>query len=143
MALLALRDTVTAVRAELQLFSRDLAQAGPETVLSRAAGLVARCRGAVAALRAAEPVFQPGRVRETGIRRAAGAFAEQLRTLETALEEHCDTGLRPIGEGARADTLKAWGPHRAGRIERALLAYTRAANTFARAAGIRLAPRIR
>lgn len=136
--LIALKDSVSGVRLDLIAFQRDLPLAGPETVVRRATVLNRRCEGLIAAVRAFGPV-----VRSAGgsAREAADEFGETLERIRRGLGEECVRGLAPDGAGSRADTLRAWGPHRVAQIERLLAEYERNSRAFAHAVGVRLEPR--
>ncbi len=134
-----LRDSLKAVLAAGWEFGRDLDHAGGETVLARAAAMRARCRAAAAALRDGEGRVDvaafPRRVRERATR-----WRDAMGTLRKELLADCDTGLQWTGAGNAADSTRAWGPYRSGRVERSISAYEAAARTFAEGAGLRIEP---
>lgn len=136
-SLLALRDSVRGVQLALNAFQRDLPLVGPETVVGRAAELKRRCRTLADAAHAFASELQsaPPRARD-----AAETLSDVLERLRRGLTEHCVRGLSPEGAGSRADTLRAWGPHRVARIDRLLTEYERAARPYARAIGVSLEP---
>ncbi len=130
--LAALRDSLAQTRIELSAFQRDLPLAGPETVVERAAALHRRCEAVVEAARSVGLALGAARA---GPRDATDELAEALDGLGRGLSEQCVRGLSPTGGGSRADTLRAWGPHRVAQIERLLTEYDRAARRFGRAVG--------
>jgi len=137
-----LRDTAMAVRGQLAVFGRDLGQAGAETVVSRAAALTARCEAASETLRAVEPTVRPGAGWPSSARAASAELIGAMRALRETLRTECQLGLGPEGPGVRADSLRAWGPYRAGVLQRATAEFDSALGRVARALGIRLEPRI-
>jgi hypothetical protein len=141
-ALIMLRDTLAGVQAQVQIFRRDLSQAGPETVVSRATRLRNRCVTAMETLQGAEPVFRSARAPNERVRAQSRELVSQMRTLRRALGEHCERTMTAEGPGVWADTLRAWGPYRTARIEHGLAAYYEAAGYFARAADFKVEPRL-
>ena len=139
--LLTLRDSVERVRAELARFQRDLQMAGAQTVVSRARHLRSACEGLRRALTDGAPALTVPASADGGLVSASRSLQSQLRETSRTLARECEVGLGPEGSGARADSLKAWGPHRTSQLQQSLSAYDRAAAGFARAAGIDLKPR--
>jgi hypothetical protein len=140
-ALRAVRDSAERVRAGIARFRRDLEMAGPETVVGRAQRLTQACAGMRAAFAETTPAFRAPSNASAALTRASQQLLAQMRETDDVLERECESGLRPDGSGAWADSLKAWGPHRTSRIERSLTAIDATAAGFARAAGIDLKPR--
>jgi hypothetical protein len=130
-----LRDSVSAVRAALGQFQRDLGVAGGATVLSRATHLAGRCRGLRTVTESAGRVLTPRASWTPALRERHRELEARRRELSAALVEHCEQGLGPTGPGERADTIKAWAPHRTSRLSRALTAFERAITRFAQALG--------
>jgi hypothetical protein len=85
-------------------------------------------------------MFRPSHV-PVAARDAARTMVQQTSELHSALRIHCTEGLAPTGAGARADSLKAWGPYHTSQLERQLLAYGNASAALAKAMGFRLEPR--
>jgi hypothetical protein len=133
----SLRDSVALVGTAVWEFRRDLRSAGTETVLTRVAHLHARCQAAAVSLKPAEKRIASG---TSSLRRATGAFLAAIRALRTSLEQDCLVGLRERGPGEWADTLRAWGPYRGSRIERAIRLYDAESARFAAANGFQLEP---
>jgi hypothetical protein len=136
--LLALRDSADMVRSALDQFRRDLQPAGDRTVISRAARLNERCTALVGLLRDARPIFRAYRAPNEAGREANRAILTQTGELETALSAHCLVGLAEQGPGARADSLKAWGPYHSSRLRQALAAFHARTLSTAEALGIEL-----
>jgi hypothetical protein len=139
--LLALRDTLTAVQAALSDFRQDLQRAGRETVLSRSAELGRRCRSAAAEVPAAVERLRPA-MKVSATRRVAQSLIGTMGQLGAALRRECEQGLRADGPGTWAESLRAWGPYRVNRIDRAIGAFEAAAGKFATAAGFKLEPKL-
>ena len=129
--LFALRDTVDQVSARSVEFRRDLRTVGEGTVLARSGRLTASCQAARDALRDAQPTL-------AGLPVDARYHAERdsllitMRGLSRSLDAECLRGLGPEGPGQRADTLRAWGPHRTSNFGQAITAYHGAAARLAR-----------
>jgi len=124
------RDSLRSVLSASWEFNRDLKQAGPETVLARAAVVRARCRAVAPVVRRAE-VGVASRTNARQLAELRGA----LQRVRVALQE-CEAAFTNSGPGSRADTLRQWGPFRGHRVERVISDYERAARTFAEALGI-------
>jgi hypothetical protein len=139
--LIALRDSLTGVQAALGDFRRDLPRVSPETVVSRSAMLQPHCRMAVkmipGAIAGVRSIATPPAVRES-----ATGLLSALRELDATLRRECDQGLRPSGAGVWADSLRAWGPYRGTRVDRAIGSFEGAAGKFASAMGFKLEPRL-
>jgi hypothetical protein len=137
--LVALRDTIRPVSAELVAFRRDIASAGPETVVHKARRLNGACTVARAALVNAVPWFA-----RSDVPRPAGAAADSLqaalRALVAALDEHCLTGLAASSADGQADSLRAWGPYRTGQLRLAIDRLHGSMSRFADASRFRLPP---
>ena len=129
-------DSLRVVLSANWEFNRDLKQAGPETVLARAAALRARCHAAGVVVRRAESgIIDRGRGRVPLAR-----VRQALKRVEVALGEECELAFGERGAGDRADTLRAWGPYRGQRLEKVIADYEEAAREFAEANGIKLDP---
>ena len=139
--LVALRDTLTGVQAALSDLRRDLPSAAGETVLARVAEVRMRCRGVAQEIPRAGRVLRPATRGKKG-RREAEQLLSSIREMETAIHRECQQGLRRDGPGDWADSLRAWIPYRATRIDRAIRAYEGAAGRFAAAMGFKLEPRM-
>ena len=140
--LLDLRDSTSAVRGQVAVFRRDLSQAGAETVVGRATSLHTRCANATGALQRAEVQVRPGPGWPSGARAASAELITAMQALRNVLRTECDVGLAPEGPGARADSLRAWGPYRTGMLQRGISDLDHAVGRFARATSIYLEPRI-
>ncbi|MBE0591582.1 MAG: hypothetical protein IH616_04195 [Gemmatimonadales bacterium] len=140
--LLALRDSVDRVRAELTRFQRDLQLAGAQTVVARARRVSSACEGLHRAMTESAPALQVSASANQGLARASQSLQSQMRETSRALTRECKSGLGPEGPGSWADSLKAWGPHRTSQLEQSLNAYERVVAGFTRAAGIELKPRL-
>lgn len=138
--LLTLRDSVNLVSARSAEFRRDLRTVGGETVLSRSQRLVAACQGAQRALHDTRPTLA-GLPTNADTRPLRDSLFVAMRNLSRSLDVECLRGLAPEGPGARADTLRAWGPHRTATLEQVTTAYHGAAARLARALGIDLSHR--
>lgn len=132
--LIGLRDTVGSVSARANEFRRDLRTVGETTVLSRAARLDAACRATRSALADARPTLAAARLtsQQAGAR---DSLIAAMATLTASLERDCERGLGPAGPGARADTLRAWGPYRTAALSQWVSGYHSAAARFARRIG--------
>lgn len=135
--LLALRDTVDLVSARGAELRRDLRMAGGETVLSRSQRLVAACQLAHRALRDTRPTLDSLPINAEA-RPLRDGLLVAMRDLSRSLDVECLRGLAPEGPGARADTLRAWAPHRTATLEQVVTAYHGASARLARALGIDL-----
>jgi hypothetical protein len=126
------RDSLQSVLAASWEFNRDLMQAGPETVLARAAVVRARCGVATPVVRRAE-----AGVTSTGTTtRQLAELRGALQRVRVALRE-CGAAFADTGPGSRADTLRQWGPFRGQRIESVISNYEKAARAFAEALWIK------
>jgi hypothetical protein len=139
--LIALRDTLTSVQAALSEFRQDLPQIGKETVLARSSEIGRRCRAAEAQVSTATERLRPA-AKEARHRTDAESLLRMMGELRTVLRRECQQGLRANGPGIWADTVRAWGPYRADRIDRSIRAYEAAAAKFAAAWGVELEPRL-
>lgn len=139
--LLALRDSVDRVGAELTRFQRDLQLAGEQTVVSRARRLGVACAGLRRAMADGASVLSGFAAANAPLAGASRDLQSQMRATSRTLEQECEVGLAPEGPGVWADSLKAWGPHRTSLLQQSLGAYERSVASFARAAGIDLTPR--
>jgi hypothetical protein len=135
--LIALRDTVGRVAARANDFRRDLKTAGETTVLARAARLEEACRDARGALTAARPQFAAARLTPQQAS-ARDTLVTVIGQLVAGLQRDCERGLGTTGPGSRADSLRAWGPHRTGSLAQAVTAYQGASARFARRIGVDL-----
>jgi len=140
--LLTLRDSVAQVRAEMSRFRRDLQLAGAQTVVGRARSLGASCTGLRRALTAAAPTLRAPASASPGLRSVSRDLLAQIQATGRVLQQECERGLAPEGPGAHADSLKAWGPHRTGKLEQDLNELDGAIAAFARVANIELKPRL-
>lgn len=138
--LFSVREAVDRVSAHSNEFRRDLRTVGELTVLARAKRLEAACRDARAVLTDARPRLASARLapRQVGAR---DSLATAIGTLAMSLQRECERGLGPEGPGSRADTLRAWGPHRTSILSQAISRYHGAAGRFARRLGIDLSKR--
>jgi hypothetical protein len=129
--LIGLRDTVDRIAARTTEFRRDLRTIGDMTVLARAARLEEACRDARAALTAARPQLAAARL-GSGQAGARDTLVTAIGNLVSSLQRECERGLGTTGPGSRADSLRAWGPHRTATLTQAMTAYHGAAARFAR-----------
>lgn len=139
--LVALRDTVNTVSARAHEFRRDLPSAGDVTVLTKASRLAGACTAARAALHDALPAVNraPPTARVTPAR---DSLRVAVGRLSAGLDQQCVEGLGPQGPGVRADTLRAWGRYRTGRLQHLIALYHSAAARFGAALGFKLPPRV-
>lgn len=140
--LLALRDSVDRVSAELTRFQRDLQLAGEQTVVSRARRLSDACKGLHRAMAEGAPVLAASAAPNADLAGASRDLQSQMRETTRTLQRECEVGLAPEGPGAWADSLKAWGPHRTSLLHQTLNAYERMAAGFASQAGVELKPKL-
>ena len=127
------------MQAALTEFRQDLSQAGKETVLSRAARLRLQCENVDVGLpHVIESIRPAGTDRRH--RSSTQSLLLALTSLHSTLRMQCEQGLRAKGLGDWADSVRAWGPSRADRIDRAVRAYEAAAGRFATTMGFRLEP---
>lgn len=138
--LVGLRDAVGRVSARANEFRRELRTVGEATVIARAGRLDAVCRETRAALTEARPRLTGARLapHQTGAR---DSLVTAIGVLTASLQRECERGLGPSGPGSRADTLRAWGPHRTAQLAQAVSAYHGAAARFARRLGVDLTKR--
>lgn len=135
--LTALRDTVDEVSVRSAEFRRDLRTVGAETVLARSQRLVTSCGSARAALQNARPALTRLPL-EDELRPLRDSLQIAMRDLAGSLQTECLQGLGPEGPGQRADTLRAWGPHRTSNLSQSITLYHGAAARLARRLGIDL-----
>ena len=140
-ALLAVRDSVARVRNEIARFRRDLSMVGSQTVVGRSRRLTSACQGLQAALSQARPNLRARPGAPAQVRRASEAMLDEMRAMSATLDTECRTGLRPEGPGEWPDSLKSWGPHRTNNMEQRIVAYERAAATFAKASDLEFPPK--
>jgi len=135
--LVGLRDAVDRVSARANEFRRDLKTVGEATVLARAGRLDTACRETRAALSDARPRLADARLapHQTGAR---DSLVTAIGVLTASLQRDCERGLGPAGPGSRADTLRAWGPHRTAILAQAVSGYHGAAARLARRLGVNL-----
>jgi hypothetical protein len=138
--LIRLRDAVDQVSARANEFRRDLRTVGGATVLSRAGRLDTVCRETRAALTEARQPLRAGRFTPHQVG-ARDSLLTAIGALTASLRRECERGLGPTGPGSRADTLRAWGPHRTAVLAQAVSAYHGAAARFARRIGADLSAR--
>ncbi|MSR06337.1 MAG: hypothetical protein EXR93_04595 [Gemmatimonadetes bacterium] len=136
MVLSEVRDSLRAILSSGQEFSRDLKQAGPETVLARAAALRSHCVGASSAVRRAET----GLVTTTRGPIQLASVKAALQRVALILRQDCELGFAERGRGSHADTLRAWGPFRNQRVARVIEDYEQAVTAYAEVIGIKLDP---
>jgi len=132
--LVGLRDAVDRVSARANEFRRDLKTIGETTVLSRAARLDETCRATRTALADARSQLAAARLppHQASTR---DSLVTAIGRLTASLQQDCERGLGPAGPGSRADTLRAWGPHRTAVLAQVVTAYHGAAARFARRLG--------
>jgi hypothetical protein len=135
-----LREAVDQVSARANEFRRDLRAAGETTVLARAGRLESACRDTRGTLGAARPRLAAARL-TSGQAGARDSLLTAIDALAGNLRRECEHGLGPSGPGSRADTLRAWGPHRTAALFQAATAYHGAAARFARRVGVDLTAR--
>jgi hypothetical protein len=138
--LIRVRDAVDRVSARITEFRRDLRSAGVATVLARAGRLEAACRDTRAVLAEARPALEAARLTPPQ-GSARDSLVTAMGALAASLRRDCERGLGPTGPGSRADTLRAWGPHRTATVTQAVSAYHGAAGRFARRIGADLTVR--
>lgn len=139
--LLTLRDTIAHLNARLSHLRRQLSNAGSVTLLRWTGETNLACRRTLESLETSEPTFRRAGPDRVSI--AARSFAGVIVQTRSALRKHCAVGISPEGPGEWADSLRAWVPYHVGMVERQLATYHQGAARFARAAGIKLEPRIR
>src|SRR5574341_49195 len=124
-AFLALRDSLTAVRAAMGEMQRDLASVSGAVVEGRARRLADRCQRARTTAMAARGSVCPrcGTPGHGDARRAATAALEQLARVLV----RCGTEL---GAATPPDTVRAWAPHWVARLNDDLRSYERAAYQY-------------
>jgi hypothetical protein len=132
--LVGLRDAVDRVSARANEFRRDLKTIGETTVLSRATRLDETCRATRTALAEARPQLAAARLAPHQAS-ARDTLVTVIGRLTASLQQDCERGLGPAGPGSRADTLRAWGPHRTATLSQAVTAYHGAAARLARRLG--------
>jgi len=139
--LAGVRDSLKTVLAASWDFGRDLKQAGPETVLARAAALRARCSAASRTVQRAPAAL------DGAYKGLAGTALRTKRDLKLAMQrvgvslrQDCESGFADRGPGVRADSVRAWGPYRSQRIETAISNYETSARAFTDAIGARPDP---
>lgn len=137
--LVALRDSVNAVSSRATEFRRDLQTAGDITVLAKAERLARACAAARPMLTRALPDVH--RATDGALLVSArDSLRVAIRALDGGLVQHCVLGLAPVGPGARADTLRAWGRYRTAELQHLIVVYQSAAARFAGALGFKLPP---
>lgn len=139
-ALLALRDTASALQGTVQTLGRDFRSAGDETLTLRAETLRRRCAAARAFAAGIAPVFARTRA-PARLRDAVAELRAETGRFRQGLERECISGLGSDGTPMPVDSLRTWGRYRASRIQQLITVYQRAALVFARHASIRLPPR--
>ena len=129
-ALKAADDSLTGVRRAAAGLRADLATASPALVLSRAARQRAHCTGARAAVTDLQQVLG-SRLYTPRANAAQQALRTEAAAVRQALER-CErewaSGAGP--EPARADSLRAWAPHRLDQLHRAIRRYELKAASF-------------
>jgi hypothetical protein len=138
--LVGLRDTVGVLSSRANDLRRDLRDAGDPTVLSRGERLVQACQVTRDAMVATRPTIAGWALPERARAPRDSLFAA-MRGLSARISSECLGGLNPAGPGQRADTLRAWAPHRTSELDRAVMLYHGAAARLARSLGINIAAR--
>lgn len=138
-ALVAVRDALLPIGANVQSMRRDLGTAADVTVRAKTVRLQGACRAARDTLAARRADFaSAGGTRHQAD--AARALVRAMRALETGIGEHCLAGLRFGEAGFVADSVRAWLPYRVRRLRDVEQAYHEAAAAFARAVAVRIPP---
>jgi hypothetical protein len=136
-ALRAVQDSLTGLRRTAAGLRTDLGSVSPSLVLSRAAGQRAQCTGSRIAVTELQQVLG-SRVYTP----RAGAAQQALRAEAAAVRqalERCEREWAPGGgpEPWRADSLRAWAPHRLDQLQRAIRRYELKAAAFRGKAGLK------
>ena len=133
-ALRNLSDSLSAVEAAAALVQADLVNASRDLVISRSARLTARCAGARAAARSldsllvAVPLRPPPPPPHPPLGRELAMLRMELTRCEAAFT---------TGRGyERADSVRAWAPHRIARLDDAVRRYRLSARTLMRRTGL-------
>ena len=118
-AVRAAEDSLTKVRGATAGFRADLAGASPTLVFSRARRLHASCTGADQALLRLDSVLM--RSYPAGPPPVLRREARALRGALATCRREYDTEAR---WAARADSVRAWAPHRLRQLDEALRRYS-------------------
>lgn len=123
-AVTAMADSLGGVRGAGAQFNRDLGNASPLLVLTRARAVRARCAGAMVAGALLDSLYAR---HAAVIARDAGVagWRRELAKLQAELAR-CDREWT-LAVGDNADSLRAWGPHRLARLEESARRYSEAA----------------
>lgn len=132
-ALQSMDASLTAVRGAAANFRVDLPAASPNLVRARAARIRARCVAARTAVANTQTVLSAD-VYTPNLRPKQDAVRAELIPLDRALAL-CESEWN-TGSAVPADSLRAWGPFRATRLESALRRYEGRAGDFRSAAHI-------
>ena len=139
-ALAEVRASVNGLSGRLARFRRNLAGAGNETIVAQAERVNDLCVSTDSLMTASMARLEIPSTADVGHRNAHRDLMRVMSNFRNALEAECLSGLAATGPGMRADTLKAWGPHRVSQLTRAVQQYTGASQAYARAAGFRFLP---
>ena len=124
-AISQLRDSLSALQGASAAFSRDLPTSSRHIVLTRAADVRARCVGSATAAAQVDSVY----ARHASVLSrdpAMPPYRRELRSLQAELARCQDEWQTPY-VAETADSLRAWGPHRLGRLDAAVRRHSTAA----------------
>jgi len=131
-ALRNLSDSLSAVEAAAALVQADLVNASRDLVISRSARLTARCAGARAAARSLDSLLVAVPLTPPPPHPPLGRELAMLRMELTRCEAAFTTGRGY----ERADSVRAWAPHRIARLDDAIRRYRLTARTLMRRIGL-------
>ncbi len=125
-AVMAMSDSLAALRGAGAQFNRDLATASAELVTARAREVRGRCQAATAAAGRIDSLYQR---HASLIARDRGMpdFRRALASLQRELAR-CDREWQVGPRAATVDSVRAWGPHRMSRLDEAARRYGHAAS---------------
>ena len=116
-ALRALDDSIGTLNAAAERFQTDLPGASPDLVVSRSTRMRERCRGTLHAVTGLDSLA------------AATSLHHALTSLRAELSR-CNDDFAPGQWTERADSLRAWAPHRLARLAEEIQRYRAAKRRF-------------
>jgi len=117
-ALHALEDSLGTLGAAVARFQTDLPNASPDLVVARSSRVKQHCTGALAAAAAVDSAVP-----------ARASLRSALTSLRAELSR-CNEEFATGKWTERADSLRAWGPHRLARLTEAMQRYRWSARRF-------------
>lgn len=138
-ALLAFRDSLTAIDGAAARLQRDFRHASAASLLSRARVMRAACAGAARTLSPTRTAITDLELVERARLQRRGELLRAMDQLKKALTR-CEVDFAAMSREGQGETVRGYGNDRAERIQSALRSYDKALQAFTAVMGIRLPP---